>query len=125
MANKFRSSFEIKLNGQEYTLRPSFEAIMEFNDKAGMDIFEALAIFSNQKVNVKIIVSCIWAGIQGEAYLQNDRNAPSFEKVGRECQSHGFVECLPYAMNFLTNAVASEKSLKKLEGEAPEKQTGE
>ena len=125
MANKFRSSFEIKLNGVDYTLRPSFEAIMEFNDKAGMDIFEALQLFANQKINVKIIAASIWAGIKGEAYLQNDRNPPSFEKIGRECQAHGFSECTAFAIDFLSKAIASDESLKKLQGETPENQAGE
>ena len=115
MANKFRSSFDIKLNGADYTLRPSFDAIMEFNDKSGLDVFEALGKFKDG-VSIKIIVSAIWAGIQGECSLQS-KEAPSFSKIGEECQAHGFPECVPFAIDFLSRAVASDVRLKKLVGE--------
>lgn len=114
MANKFRSSFEIKLNGVDYVLRPSFEAIAEFTDKTGLDIFEALQEFT-KGVKVKIIVAAIWAGIVGEARLQGQRDYPSYEKIGNECQAFGFPECVSFAIEFLSKAVASDERLKKLD----------
>ena len=123
MANKLRASFDIVLNGKDYTLRPSFEAISEFIDKTGMDPFEALAK-CQRGGNVKIIVGAIWAGITGEAILQGDRKAPSYEKIGDECQSHGFADCFIHALKFLTTAVASDETLKKSEEtEAPTSQS--
>jgi hypothetical protein len=121
MGNKFRSSFEIKLNGVEYTLRPSFEAIMEFNDKAGKDVFDALQeMAQHQKLSIKVIVSCIWAGIKGEYEFQGrGLDCPSFKKIGNECQKHGYASCLPAAISFLSKSVASDNDLKKIEGELP------
>jgi hypothetical protein len=113
MANKFRSSFEIKLNGVDYVLRPSFEAIAEFIDKTGIDVFEALRECSKGG-KVKIIVAAIWAGIAGEYALQGNRDCPSYEKIGNECQSHGFPDCFKFAVDFLTKAVASDDTIKKL-----------
>ena len=124
MANRFRSSFEIKLNGQEYTLRPSFESIMEFESKAGMDILEAFNLFTQNKAGVKTTVAAIWAGIKAESKIQGD-TCPSFEKIGRECQIHGFDKCLFIALEFFNNCLSSEADVKKQAGEAPKKEVAE
>jgi hypothetical protein len=124
MANKFRSSFEIKLNGADYTLRPSFEAIMEFTDKTGLDIFEALQE-CQKGFKVKVIVASIWAGIVGESRLQKE-NPPTFERIGRECQSQGFENCVIFCTEFLSRAVASDDRVKKIDEvmkEAPQTET--
>ena len=116
MANKFRSSFDIKLNGVDYTLRPSFEAIMAFNDKAGMDISEAMRGYTEKGLSVKTAAAAIWAGIYGEAKIQPQAgHAPSFEKIGNECQAHGFADCMGFAIEFLSKAMASDESIKKYE----------
>ena len=117
MPNKYRSTFEIELNGVEYTLRPSFEAICQFNDVTGMDVFDALQeIGEKKKLSIKLIVGCIWAGIKGEYEFQGDsRNCPNFSKIGEECKKAGFTSCLSNAIKFLTFAVASDEDIKKFE----------
>jgi hypothetical protein len=112
MPNPARASFEIELNGSKYTLRPTFESIMEFNDKAGLDIFESLQAFG-KSTNTKLIVSAIWAGIRGEEIFQN-KGKSDFSEIGKECQSHGFPECLPSAISYLSKAIASDSRLEKL-----------
>jgi hypothetical protein len=123
MPNPARASFEIELNGTKYTLRPTFESIMEFNDKAGLDIFEALMGFAPKEVEgkknsiykcikTKPIVCAIWAGIKGEAMFQG-KDGPTFSEIGRECQSHGIAECMVFAMTYLSRAVASDDDVKK------------
>jgi hypothetical protein len=117
LPNKYRSTFEIELNGVEYTLRPSFEAICQFNDITGMDVFDALTQLNDtKKLGVKIIASCIWAGIKGEYEFQGEGlKCPSYNKIGEECQKHGFPNCLGFAIDFLTYAVASDDDIKKFE----------
>ena len=106
------------MNGVEYTLRPSFEAIMAFDEKCNMDVFEALnKVHEDKKLSMKCIAVSIWAGIKGGYEFQNISNqAPTLEKIGNECQKHGFSECMTFAIKFLTNSVASDDALKKLEG---------
>lgn len=115
MPNKARASFDIKLNGSEYSLRPTFESIMEFEDKSGVDVFEALQYFTRGKIRAKIIVACVWAGIKGESLFQQQTDCPSFKEIGTECQNHGMEECVGFAIDYLSKAVASEGRLKKLE----------
>lgn len=122
MPNKARASFEITLNGAEYTLRPTFESMMEFEDKSGVDAFEALSKFIPKEgakkedffknIKTRLIVSCIWAGIKGEAIFQKSE-CPSFEEIGRECQAHGIAACSTFAMDYLGRAVASDENTKK------------
>lgn len=124
MPNSARASYEITLNGTEYAVRPSFEAIMNFQDKSGMDVFEALKDISEKKVfSARMIASAIWSGIKGEAEFQG-RPCPSFNKIGEECQAHGFHECVLFAMEFLNKAVSSDSEVKKSE-RAQEEQTSQ
>jgi hypothetical protein len=113
MPNPARASFEIELNGSKYTLRPTFESIMEFNDKAGLDIFEALRSF-DKGLSVNIVVASIWAGIRGEEIFSR-QGKTSFSDVGRLCQAHGFTGCISLAVDYLSRAVSSDDGVKKLE----------
>ena len=92
---------------------------MEFTDVTEIDIFEALQTFQAPKV--KIIVAAIWAGIKGEAIFQG-KDAPSLQEIGRECQAQGFPDCVGHAIKYLTRAVASDDTTKKLESEAENSQ---
>lgn len=115
LPNSVRNTFEIDLNGVEYTLRPSFEAIVQFNSISGVDVFDALQDITNKgKLSIKIIASCIWAGIKGEYEFQGEGiNCPSFKKIGEECQRHGFSKCAEHAIKFLSYSVASDEEIKK------------
>lgn len=117
MPNPARASFEIELNGNTYTLRPTFESIMEFSDKAGLDIFEAI----DSGLTTKRTVAAIWSGIRGEEIFQKKGNT-SFEEIGKECQAQGFPKCVPLAVKYITKAVASDNQLKKEseENQAPQ-----
>jgi hypothetical protein len=117
MPNPARASFEIELNGTKYTLRPTFESIMEFNDKAGLDIFQAI----EEGLTTKRTVAALWSGIRGEEIFQGKGNT-TFEEVGKECQAHGFAKCVSLAVRYITKAVASDNQIKKEneEKEAPQ-----
>ena len=117
MPNPARASFEIELNGTKYTLRPTFESVMEFNDKAGLDIFEAI----NEGLNTKRTVAALWSGIRGEEIFQGVGNT-TFEEVGKQCQAHGFAKCVSLAVEYISKAVASDNKIKKEneEKEAPQ-----
>ena len=122
MPNPARASFEIELNGTKYTLRPTFESIMEFNDKAGLDIFQAMQKFREDKgLSVKTIVASVWSGIRGEEIFQNKGNT-TFEEIGKQCQAHGFAKCVSLAVEYISKAVASDNQIKKEneEKEAPQ-----
>ena len=96
------------MNGSKYTLRPTFESIMEFNDRTGVDIFKAI----DEGLTTKLTVAAIWSGIRGEEIFSKEGNT-SFETIGRECQGHGFANCVSIAVQYITRAVASDEQAKK------------
>jgi hypothetical protein len=47
MANKFRGEVDITIGGNQYTLRPTFEALVEFEDRCGMTAYAAMGKMVN------------------------------------------------------------------------------
>lgn len=127
MANKYRGEIEITLDGESFTLRPSFEALVEFEEKAGQTAYEVLqGLQQSQRMSAKTIAAVIWAGIRGHA-RPGDRT-PSFSEIGTRCQKHGLARILPSVIEFLGNALSSDEDLAaaqkaaqgKTEGSLPE-----
>ena len=115
MPNQYRASYEIKIGESEYTLRPTFEAIAEFQSKAGMGVFEGIASLEGQP-NVVVVVSAILAGIKGEAIFQGDTSkVPSFEKLGQEVMNFGINKVIFEAYAFLQRAITADDQKKSLE----------
>ena len=111
MANKYRGEFDITINGKTYTLAPTFEALVEFEDLVGITAFEAMRdMAEEQKAPAKVIVGAIWAGILGY-HGGNKIEAPTFGHIGRECQAQGITSLMTEVMRFLANALASEETI--------------
>jgi len=121
--NKFTGTFEITLGGKEYTLRPSFEALVEFEDKTGKATNEAFQEMLEGKMSFKTIAAAIWAGILGEAAWQNDRSKElKYPVVGELIRKDGLQSHVASASQFFTMALIPEEEQKRLaeEGEAPQ-----
>lgn len=115
MPNQYRASYEIKIGESEYTLRPTFEAIAEFQSKSGKGVFEGIASLEGQP-DVIVITSAIWAGIKGEAIFQGDTSkVPSFEKLGQEIMNFGINKVVFEAYAFLQRTTAPDDQKKNLE----------
>lgn len=115
MPNQARASYTIKIGESEYTLRPTFEAVMEFQDKAGMGVFEAIKVLE-EKQDAKVVTSAIWAGILGEAIFQGEKElAPSFNQIGNEIMGHGIRRSSMDAFDFLYRASAPDSQKKSVE----------
>ena len=48
IVNKAAGEMEVTIDGTKYTLRPSFTAVMEFEEKSGKSVFEAMQEFSRR-----------------------------------------------------------------------------
>lgn len=115
MPNQARASYTIKIGESEYTLRPTFEAIMEFQDKAGMGVFEGISCLEG-KPDIKVVVAAVWAGIKGEyAFQGNAMSCPSFEQIGHEIMDFGVSKVVFEAFAFLQRATTPEEQKKSLE----------
>lgn len=115
MPNQARASYEIKIGESVYVLRPTFEAIMEFQDKSGMGVFEAIENLSG-KPDVKIVAASIWAGIKGEHIFQGTQEkCPSFNQIGSEIMSFGVGKVVFEAFSFLHRASCPDEQKKNTE----------
>jgi len=125
MANKYRGTIEVQLGGEEYTLRPTFEALVEFEEKTGMTVGQAYIALMENGVSVKIVSSAIWAGIKGEAIYQNDKKLEkSYGWVGQKVVNNGVGNSLRIALDFIMYAMVPVDVLEKIgdEGDDEKKQ---
>lgn len=124
MSNKHRGEVEIALGGRAYTLRPTFEALVEFEEKSGLTAFEAMRdCMTNQRAPAKAIAAAFWAGIRG-AWEKGNGNPPTFGEVGGFVQKAGIKQCLEPYLLFLTYAITSEDDLAKMKEEAEKGKDG-
>lgn len=112
MANRHRGEVEIVLNDKTYVARPTFEALVEFEDKSGTTAYEALlAVQERSSAPFKSVASafyaCIKAGHDGVG------RAPSYGEIGAAIRAEGLGKFIPVYASLLVNALTSEKDLQK------------
>jgi hypothetical protein len=114
VANKHRGEVEIILGGKSYTMRPTFEALVEFEDKAGTTAYEVMsALASRQAVGFKVMAAAVWSGIR--AGWNEPGRAPSFIEVGEAIRKDGIAAVLPAFGQYLSNALTSESDMRRSE----------
>jgi hypothetical protein len=125
MANKHKGEVDLVLGGKAYTLRPTFEALVEFEDKAGVTAYEVMRDLSTGKpAGFKVIAAALWSGIRG-GWNGHDR-APSFVEIGEAIRKEGIASILPQFGEYLANSLSSESDLKRAaEATPPGKEAGQ
>ena len=112
MANKYRGEVDIVLNGKPFTLRPTFEALVEFEDRSGVTAYEALRDFADkQRFPAKVIAAALVAGIRAGYPTDPIMKMPSPQEIGRMVQAHGVMECVKMVFQFLNNALSSDMQI--------------
>lgn len=111
--NKHRGEIAITLDGQEYVLRPTFGALVEFEDKIGIGAYQAIQEMVQQNVRAKVIVAAIFAGIRGGWPKNAGSPPPTFETVGGMVQRLGLHKAAEVAARWLSNALSSDEDLEK------------
>lgn len=120
--NKYTGTFEIKLGGKEYTLRPSFEALVEFEERSGKAVNEAFQEMLQGKMSFKTIACALWAGIKGEALWNNSpKDEVKYGVVGEMIRKDGLQNHVESASTFFTMALIPEEEQKRMaeEKDAP------
>lgn len=121
MANKHRGEIDVEICGEKYTLRPSFEAMVEIEDRLGQSIFMALQRAQQADVPAKTVAVCVLAG--ANAY-RKDRMLPllSYDAVGAKCFEHGVVKLSLPICQFLATCitgVGDEEDAEERAGNGP------
>ena len=119
MANKWKGTFDVELGGVTYQLRPSFDAMVEFEDKTGMSVGEAQALMAQEgHLSFKIIAAAIWAGILGECIATNrEGDVVPYRVVGQKIKIDGLQNFAFLATKFLTYSIIPEDTINKIEEE--------
>jgi len=124
MGNKYIGTFDIELHGEKYTLRPSFDAMIEFEDQTGMSAQKAFEQIQQSNITFKVVAAAIWAGIKGQAYASNNPGAEvSFRVIGEQVKQCGLLKATPHAIKFITYGMLPDADIRKFEDaqEEPEK----
>ena len=103
----------ISLGGKDFRLRPSFSSLSEFEETSGVGAYEALSGLQGNKINTKIVVSAIWAGIRG-AKPGREETCPTYLEIGEMCFSKGMMNCIPDALKFLTIGLAGAEAAEEI-----------
>lgn len=111
MANKAAGEIEVSIDGKEYTLRPSFAAILDFEEKAGVTVFEAMrAAGEKQSVPMKSVVAAFYAAIKA-GWKPSQGKLPSFEEIGMAVRKDGIGSHMIPFMQLLSNMMTGERAL--------------
>lgn len=126
MSNQFTGVFSVEIDGKEYELAPTFDAMECFVSNAGMSEREAFEKITDGKYSASLIVSVIHAGIMG-AHWRSNRVSPSIDRrvLGELVMRDGITNFVAIAVKFLTFAIVpysrAAKQFEEGEGDEEEK----
>lgn len=120
MANKFKGELEVSLGGKKLTLRPTFEALVEIEDKAGVGLSSILRNFSKAEWTLKQVAAVIYGGLSHLKDSRSGLHTYPFEVVGELIVAHGMKDYLQPAVMLLSKAVAPDAQ-EEGEGESEKK----
>jgi hypothetical protein len=106
MANKQRGEVEIKLAGETLKLTPSFEGIVECEERAGVGLSGLLSRISDSKAGLRDIVPLVYGGLLGSGVLAEKKW--SYADVGRLCSKEGCRSLLGQVTEFLVNCYSGQ-----------------
>jgi len=105
MANQVIGEVEIKIDGKEYILKPSFVAINEIESKAGKGVFSIANDISEAKVKLIDMVAIIYGGMLGGFDGDRSKMPFSFEELGDKILSEGYASYVQPATIFFANGL--------------------
>lgn len=90
MANKYKGEVKLMLGGKELTLRPTFGALAEIEDRSGKYITELFHELDRGKVSIKALAFVISIG----AAAADSDTAPSVAEAGELIRKDGLLSIL-------------------------------
>ena len=116
-ANPFRGEVALALGGTSYTLRPSYEAIVEWEERLGRGTTELLMRLGASVFRVAELAAIVGAAARAGGATLTDA------EVGRLIVADGQVEVIPVVARLLKHALTGGKDPEP--GEAGAAGTGE
>ena len=119
MNNTVRGEQKIELNGGTWTMRPSFECMLEMEEELGSLYTYVENLSRTADFKVKEIAFIVYCGIKGH---MGDR-CPSFSDVGQWVIEKGVIDVAQEVIEFIQNAMITEEQAKEVEKAAKGKKT--
>jgi len=114
--NPYKGTFDAEIAGETYSLRPSFDALIEFEELTGVSANVACERLGKGELSAKIIVGAIWAGIQGEAFARNDKSyCPGYRVIGELIRRDGMAKALKVAIKVLMYGIIPHDEVCRIE----------
>lgn len=112
MANKAVGEIDVVLGGTEYTLRPTFNAVMEFEDKC-VSVFEAMrAADKSQSIPLKYITAAFHSCIKA-AWKPSQGRPPTFDEIGLAIRKDGVIAHAASYATILGNMLTGEQAMQE------------
>jgi hypothetical protein len=126
MANHQRGEVTLVLNGERYTLRPTFESMCEIEERLDCSMLALIRKFQNRDLRFNAIATVVWAGIHG--FLESGFKPsakPTFNEIGNAIRNHGMDKLLSAGtdegtnplINFITRGVMGDEEVEAAEEE--------
>jgi hypothetical protein len=109
MPNKFNGTFDVFLDGKDYTLRPTFEAMAELRTLTGRSERQLSASFADGTYSLVDVTHVIYAGILGEHRATGEGRRPSLKIIGELVMREGSDKFVGVAMQFVMFGVLPYK----------------
>lgn len=102
-ANPHRGEVSVTLDGREYKLRPTFQALVEIEQATGCGLVELTRRFIDGKHSMRDIASILVAGINAG----REPGAPPvrFEQIGPWAYEAGFLRVTEPCLQLLNNGL--------------------
>lgn len=117
MANPQRGEVLITFAGTEYTLTPTYQALVEIERMTGLKIVEIARQLMSGSVGIQDAVAIVTAGMKasGEPAIA--------DKVGEMIFEEGLIKVSPLLVEFLNNALTGGEEAEPGEDKAAETET--
>lgn len=104
MANYHRGEVDICLSGAPYTLRPTFQALCELEQRAECSIYVLARRMEEGAFTLHDITCIIWSGIRGTL----GEKTPAIEDIGECIVRDGLANYIPPAYGYIAGALGIE-----------------
>ena len=112
MANKARGEVTVSIGEESYTLRPTFEAMEQIEDKLKLGIPELVDKFSRGEVQIREVVTILHEGIVAQSGGKR-HEVLSRSELGAQVLSAGLMGIIkqPAMIRFLLHGIAGDKKM--------------
>lgn len=103
MTNTARGDIAIKLDGQDYIIRPTFQCLCDIESATGTPVLALAERLADGNISLTDIASIVEAGIKAGSYVGLSR-----EVIGREIMRVGIAAFLAVVSEFFSIALTGE-----------------